>query len=227
MPPPQLSRTLDEVLAVRMRHLEAYQDAAYAARYKAIVDKMRVRETEVAPGSEQLTTAVARSLHKLMAVKDEYEVARLFTDGAFEQALKAQFGGNYRLSFHMAPPFLPAFDPHTRRPVKRTFGPWMLPVMRLLARMKRWRGGWFDIFNRTAERRRERALAGDYEARLERLLPVLSRQNLPLAVEYAGIPEMIRGFGHVKARSIEAAGIRYAELETALFTPSPVRLAAE
>jgi indolepyruvate ferredoxin oxidoreductase len=226
-PPPQLSRTPGELLAIRMRHLEAYQDAAYAARYKAVVDKVRARETEVAPGSDRLTTAVARSLHKLMAVKDEYEVARLFTDGAFERALKAQFGGQYRLAFHMAPPFLPVFDAHTRRPVKRTFGPWMLPVMRLLARMKRWRGTWLDIFNRTAERRRERALAADYMARLERLLPVLTRSNLPLAVEYAGVPDMIRGFGHVKARNIEAAGLRYAELEAALFAPSPFRLAAE
>jgi indolepyruvate ferredoxin oxidoreductase len=153
-----------------------------------------------------------------MAIKDEYEVARLYTDGAFAERLKAQFEGGYQLKFHLAPPLLARIDPETGRPRKRTFGGWMLPVLRLLARMKGLRGTRFDPFGLSAERRLERALLKDYEERIDRLLPILSVRNLGMATAYAKTPEVIKGFGPVKAKNAEKARRDYARLEAQLFS---------
>ncbi len=215
-PPRKLSQTLDELIAIRVRDLTDYQDAAYTARYVAIVDQVRRREREVNPGSDALTTAVARNLYKLMAIKDEYEVARLYTDGGFAARLKEQFGDGAKLRVHMAPPLISRRNPDTGLPEKRAFGPWILPVMKQLARLKGLRGTRWDIFGRTVERRMERALLADYEARITRLLPTLTRANLPTAVEYAGVPDMIRGFGHVKDRNAASAAQLYTDLELKL-----------
>ncbi len=226
-PPPKLSQTLDELIEIRVADLTAYQDAAYAERYRRFVEKVRACESAVSTGSEALTTAVARNLHKLMAIKDEYEVARLYTDGAFAKRLKEKFEGDVKLAVHLAPPIFGARNPDTGLPEKRTFGPWMLKAMKVLAKGKRLRGTRFDFFGRTAERKAERALIADYETRIEKLLVALTPANLTLATAYADVPGMIRGFGHVKAANMKKAEARYAELDAVLFAPKAALMAAE
>ncbi|WKW51857.1 indolepyruvate ferredoxin oxidoreductase family protein [Rhodomicrobium lacus] len=226
-PAPKLAQTLDDIVGLRATELAAYQDVAYAARYLAFVDRVRAREIAVAPQSEVLTRAVAQNLFRLMAIKDEYEVARLYTDGAFAAQIKAEFDGDVKLKFHLAPPILGRRDPDTGKLRKMTFGPWMLPVLRLLAKGKRLRGTWLDVFARASERKAERALLADYEARIERLLPTLTKANLALATAYAAVPDIVRGFGHVKEANIAKAQARYAELEAALATGGHMREAAE
>ena len=140
-----------------------------------------------------------------MAYKDEYEVARLYTDGAFEAKLRKQFAGRYKLRFHLAPPLLASRDPVTGRAVKREYGAWMMPALRLLARFKGLRGTWADPFGHTEERRTERALIAEYETLIEGLAATLTKRSHALAVELASVPAMIRGYGHVKARSIAEA----------------------
>ncbi len=212
-PPPKLSRTLDELIEIRARDLVAYQNAAYSNRYRALVEKVRKAERAIAPKSEALTAAVARNLYKLMAIKDEYEVARLYTDGAFAKRLSEKFEGDVKIALHLAPPIFGSRNPDTGLPEKRTFGPWFFKVLKVLAKGKRLRGRRFDIFGRTEERKAERALLADYEARIERLLPELTPANLSIAVAYANTPDMIRGFGHVKEANAKKAQARYAELE--------------
>ncbi|ADP69973.1 Pyruvate/ketoisovalerate oxidoreductase, catalytic domain protein [Rhodomicrobium vannielii ATCC 17100] len=226
-PAPKLAQTLDDLVGLRAAELAAYQDVAYAARYLAFIDRVREREIAVAPQSEALTRAVAQNLFRLMAIKDEYEVARLYTDGAFAEQISAEFDGDVKLKFHLAPPIFGRRDPDTGQLKKMTFGPWMLPVLRVLAKGKRLRGTWLDPFARLAERKVERALLADYEARIERLLPSLTRANLSLAAAYAAVPDIIRGFGHVKEANIAKATARYAELEAAFATDGQTRKAAE
>ncbi len=199
----RLSRSLEELVERRVKLLTGYQDAAYAARYKALVE--RVRQAEQRIGSSKLAEAVARYYAKLLAYKDEYEVARLYTDGEFLKEVQATFEGDYRLVFHLAPPLLARPDPRTGEPKKMRFGPWMMTGFRLLARLKGLRGTWADPFGRTAERRAERALIAEYEQTVERLLGSLARGNHALAVEIASLPEEIRGYGHIKEKSIGAA----------------------
>jgi indolepyruvate ferredoxin oxidoreductase len=226
-PPPKLSKTLDELIEIRVRDLTAYQDAAYAERYRAFVEAARERERSVSPGSEVLATAVARNLYKLMAIKDEYEVARLYTDGAFAKRLADQFEGDVKISIHLAPPILSRRNRDTGLPEKRTFGPWMLKAMKVLAKGKTLRGTRWDIFGRTPERKGERALLADYEGRIEKLLLSIRPENLRAAAEYASVPDVIRGFGHVKEANIKHANQKYAELEAALFSPPRALRAAE
>ena len=207
----RLSRSLDEVIERREKLLTDYQDAAYAARYRSLVDRVRKTEQERA-GSAQLADAVARYYAKLLAYKDEYEVARLHGDARFAQGIRDQFDGSYQLVFHLAPPLLARIDPATGEPRKITFGPWMLTAMRWLSKLKRLRGTALDPFGRTEERRTERALIVEYEQVIEKLLAGLTRENLPLAVELASLPEQIRGYGHIKARSIVEARKKRDEL---------------
>ena len=204
--------TLDVVVARAMSHLTAYQDAAWARRYAGVVDAARRREAALgADAALPFTQAVARSLLKLMSCKDEYEVARLYTDGEFRRALEQQFEGELRLEYHMAPPLLSrARD--GRPPRKLRLGSWMQPVMKLLAHGRRLRGTPFDPFGRTAERRFERALIDAYIGRIESLLPTLAPQRLALAVEIAALPLSIRGYGHVKLANAALARAREAEL---------------
>jgi indolepyruvate ferredoxin oxidoreductase len=226
-PPPKLSQTLDELIEIRVSELIAYQNAAYADRYRAFVEKVRAAERAVAPKSEVLSEAVARNLYKLMAIKDEYEIARLYTDGAFEKRLKEKFEGKVKLAIHLAAPILGHRNPDTGLLEKRAFGGWMLKAMKVLAKGKRLRGTRLDLFGRTAERKAERALIQDYEARMEKVLPALNEANLNLAAAYAGVPDMIRGFGHVKAANMKKAEARYAEFEAALLAPAQALQAAE
>ena len=219
------SRTLDELIERRVQFLTDYQDARYAERYRALVQRVRKRESEVT-ASSKLTEAVARYYAKLLAYKDEYEVARLHTSGALEQKVGGMFEGDYKLVFHLAPPLLARKDTLTGEPRKMRFGAWVLPVFRMLQAMRRLRGTAFDPFGYTAERRTERALITQYEATLERLLEKLTAANHDLAVQIAAIPEEIRGFGHVKQRHLAAAKKKEADLLARFASPEPQRAAA-
>jgi indolepyruvate ferredoxin oxidoreductase len=209
-------RTLDDLIAERAEGLVAYQNAALAERYKSLVERVRAAESERAKGCSGLAEAVARYYYKLLAYKDEYEVARLYTDPSFGAALERQFSGDYRLEFHLAPPWLAGKSGSDGRPRKRSFGQWMLSMFRILARMRVLRGTPFDPFGYSADRRLERALIRAYEARMEELLGKLNAENHALAVEIASIPEDIRGYGHVKRTHVEAAREKEAELLQAL-----------
>jgi indolepyruvate ferredoxin oxidoreductase len=205
------SRSLDELVGRRAEFLAGYQDEAYAARYRSLVEKVKKAELEKA-SSSRLTEAVARYYAKLLAYKDEYEVARLHADPEFLKSIGEQFEGDYKLVYHLAPPLLARRDPRTGEPKKMRFGSWVQGLFRVLALMKGLRGGGLDPFGRTEERRTERALIAEYEETVARLLEGLSRENHAAAVEIAALPEHIRGYGHVKARSIAAARARREEL---------------
>jgi indolepyruvate ferredoxin oxidoreductase len=199
--------SLDETVAKRVAFLTGYQNAAYAAQYRAFVDKVRAAEAKLGTGTK-LSEAVAKYLFKLMAYKDEYEVARLHTDPAFVAQIAAQFEGDYKLVHHLAPPLL-AKKNDKGELVKRPFGAWVRPAFGLLARLKFLRGTAFDVFGRTAERKTERALIGEYTACIDELLQGLSADKLALAAEIARIPEEIRGYGHVKERHLHAARAKW------------------
>jgi indolepyruvate ferredoxin oxidoreductase len=225
----QLSQSFDEMVARRVEFLTRYQNAAYAGRYRDRVAAAQAAEAARAPGKSGLAEAVARYLFKLMAYKDEYEVARLYTDGAFLDQVKAAFDGDdLRFEFHLAPPLIARKDPTTGVARKMSFGPWMMPAYKILARFKFLRGTWLDPFGRTVERRTERALVRDYEAMLDEVLSKLTPDNHHLAVGLAAIPEKIRGFGHVKARHLTAAKADEAALlEQFRAGPAPMMKAAE
>ena len=228
---PPAPRTLDELIERRVADLTAWQDAAWAARYRELVERVRRAERTLGTrpggvpgaaasgelgeaGAGALTEAVARHACKLMAYKDEYEVARLYTDGSFRRRLAARFEGSLKVTFHLAPPLLSRPDPVTGEPRKRTFGPWMWQVFGLLAKMRRLRGTAFDPFGRTAERRMERRLIEEYFETVDELLAGLRPENHALAVEIASVPDRIRGYGHVKARNaVEAEAEKAALLE--------------
>jgi indolepyruvate ferredoxin oxidoreductase len=193
-------------------HLTGYQNAAYAQRYADFVGKVRDRERELAADPDlPVTRAVARSLLKLMSYKDEYEVARLYTDGTFMQSLRQQVEGEFELEFHMAPPFL-SRSKDGKPPAKVRLGGWLLPVMRLLAHGRVLRGTMLDIFGKTEERRLERRLIQDYIRRVESLLPLLNAERLKLATDIAALPLSMRGFGHIKIANIALARAREAEM---------------
>jgi indolepyruvate ferredoxin oxidoreductase len=225
----RLSQSLDEIIARRVEFLTAYQNAAYAARYRALVGRTRAAEAAAVPGTTDLTEAVARYLFKLMAYKDEYEVARLYADTGFREQVAAQFApGRLRFDVHLAPPFLTRPDGRTGAPRKVTFGPWVFPLFGLLAKFKFLRGTPFDPFGYQPERRTERELIADYAALLDELLRNLNAANHATAVALARIPERIRGFGHVKARHLAAAKAEEAALrEQFRSAAAPVLRAAE
>ncbi len=218
---------LDDAIERRVEFLTAYQDATYAQAYRDFVST--ARKAEAALGSDRLTLAVARSLFKLMAYKDEYEVARLYTDGTFARAVATKFKGDYRLKFHLAPPVLGRRDEFTGRPRKSMFGPWMMTAFRLLAPLRRLRGTRFDLFGYASERKQERALIEDYRATVAKLLQRLSRNNHGIAIEIAALPEQIRGFGYVKDENLARVRAREAELLARFEAPmsSKVPIAAE
>ncbi|MGZ5199231.1 MAG: indolepyruvate ferredoxin oxidoreductase family protein [Telluria sp.] len=197
----QMPQSLDSIVNKRIEFLTAYQDSAYASTYEQLV--ARVREAEAARGlGNKLSTAVAKYYFKLMAYKDEYEVARLYTDGRFVEQLKGQFEGDFTLKFNMAPPLFAKKDAQGRL-MKAEFGSWMWTALKLLARFKGLRGGAFDVFGYTAERKMERALIVEYRGMVEALVARLDASNHAVAVELASLPEQIRGFGHVKEKAVE------------------------
>jgi len=206
-----LSRDLGELIERRTKFLADYQDERYAARYRALVDKVLRREKDVA-NSSKLAEAVARYYAKLLAYKDEYEVARLYADGDFRRKIEGMFEGDYRMVFHLAPPLLARKDPVTGEPRKMRFGPWTMGLFRILSKLRFMRGTAFDVFGYSEERRTERALIREYEETVERLLAWLTPQNHALAVQIASIPEEIRGFGPIKARNLAPARKKSEEL---------------
>jgi indolepyruvate ferredoxin oxidoreductase len=211
--------SLDSFVADRAVDLTAYQDAAYADRYRALVDRVRRREADLTQGKAGLAEAVAHNYHKLLAYKDEYEVARLYTEGSFEKHLRKAFQDHEKIRFHLAPPLIAERDPDTGHLKKQSYGPWILPVFRVLARLKFLRGSRLDIFGRTAERRLERQLIADYEIIIDEVTEGLGEDNHALAMDIARTPEGIRGFGHVKERNIASAKAREAELLTRWRSP--------
>ncbi|WP_194715779.1 indolepyruvate ferredoxin oxidoreductase family protein [Noviherbaspirillum soli] len=207
------SPALDDVIARRVAFLTGYQNAAYARQYSDFVARVRQAESAVVEAGKplRLTETVARYYFKLMAYKDEYEVARLHADPAFTAKIAGMFEGDYKVKFHMAPPLLARRD-HQGHLVKREFGPWMMGAFRLLSRLRGLRGSALDVFGYTAERRTERALIAHYRDTLASLLPRLSAANLPQMIALAAIPEDIRGYGHVKERHLKAAREKEAAL---------------
>ena len=211
--------TLPDLIARRVADLTAYQDAAYAHKFSALIEKV------AAAGEDRLTEAVARSAYKLLAYKDEYEVGRLYSDGRFKAAFAAQFDGGAKPRVQLSPPIFARLDPATGRPRKYSFGPWVFTAFGLLAKLKGLRGTAFDPFGYSAERRHERAAFADYAAKIDRLLAGLTRDNVGLATEIAALPLAVRGFGPVKA----AAAVKVAAEEAALWAKWPgeaVRAAA-
>ncbi len=199
-----ISETLEDLISKRITYLTGYQDASYASKYQELVEKVAKAEQKAIDGSTMLTEAVARYAFKLMSYKDEYEVARLYTSGEFEQRLKDTFTGDYKLKFHLAPPLLSKKNSKGELQ-KMEFNSWMLPAFRVLAKLKGLRGTPLDIFNYTAERKTERKLLTDYIKLISEICTALNNKNHTLAVALARIPEEIRGFGHVKERHIELA----------------------
>jgi indolepyruvate ferredoxin oxidoreductase len=206
--------TLPELVLRRSRFLVDYQNEAYAARFRALVDKVAAAERAVRPASSSLALAAARSYFRLLAYKDEYEVARLHTSGAFLSDLRRNFGQGFKLKFHFSPPLFARIDPETGRPKKYEYGGWMLPVLRLLARLKFLRGTPFDVFGRSRERRVERQLIADYEQLVEEVLADLCPEKLDQAVEILALAESIKGYGLIKDRSIERYGRELKQLRT-------------
>jgi indolepyruvate ferredoxin oxidoreductase len=211
-PAPARIDSLDDIVARGVAHLTGYQGARYARRYADVVQAVRTREEALgADASLPFSRAVAQSLLKLMAYKDEYEVARLYTDGEFQRKLHEQFEGDIALEFYMAPPVI-SRSKDGQAPRKVRLGGWMLPAMKLLAQGRRLRGTALDVFGRSQERRMERALIGSYIERIESLLPSLSAQRLATATAIAALPLSMRGFGHVKQANVVLARAREAEL---------------
>ena len=221
----KLSQTLDQTIAVRQKFLTEYQDASYAQRYTDLVARVRGIEEQRTPGLSGLSEAVARYAFKLMAYKDEYEVARLYSTGDFERRIRDTFDGDYKLHLNLAPPMFSKRD-HDGHLVKREYGPWIFTAFRLLKGLKFLRGGAFDIFGKTAERRMERQLIVDYGNTVDELLAGLTLGNHALAVEIARIPEHIRGYGHVKEAQLATAKAREAELLAQWRNPLHLVLAA-
>ncbi|MBT5675125.1 MAG: indolepyruvate ferredoxin oxidoreductase family protein [Rhodospirillaceae bacterium] len=204
--------SLDALIARRAGDLTAYQNAAYGGRYRDFIAHVRRVEGQRTPGQEAFSDGVARAYHKLLAYKDEYEVARLYSDGRFRRHIAETFEGKFSLQFSLAPPLLAARDSETGVLKKRLYGPWMMSAYRLLAKFKFLRGTKLDPFGYMSERRAERSQIETYEATVRELLGDLTRDNHALAVEIARLPLKMRGFGHVKQASVEAATVREAEL---------------
>jgi indolepyruvate ferredoxin oxidoreductase len=206
-------KALDALIDKRVHYLTAYQNAAYAERYRKLVAKVQAAEQALDAADTQLplTEAVAKNLHKLMAYKDEYEVARLYSDPAFIEKLKSSFEGDWKLKFHLAPPTVSKTDAHGHL-VKKQYGSWMLNAMHLLAKLKFLRGTAFDVFGKTGERRTERALIVEYEALVRELIGGLSADKRALAIELASLPDGIRGYGHVKENNLNAVRTKWSAL---------------
>jgi indolepyruvate ferredoxin oxidoreductase len=215
---------VDQRIAKHSDFLRSYQDARYASEFTMFVEK--VRAVEAAFNSTRLTEAVCASLFKLMAYKDEYEVARLYSSPEFASALSAQFEGPVKLTYHLAPPLF-ARRNASGKPIKRPFGAWMGTAMRVLASLRVLRGSMLDPFGYTAERRMERRLIGEYRARIEQLLSGLSPDKLSLAVQIASVPLKIRGFGYVKEQNLAAASVAWDGLMAEWRAPSQARRSAQ
>jgi indolepyruvate ferredoxin oxidoreductase len=223
---PLAAMSLTEIIEHRAQHLTAYQSRRLADRYRERVAQIRRVESSIGKG-EELTRAVAINYAKLLAYKDEYEVARLFTDPSFKAGLDESFDGKTTLAFHLAPPLLSRVDPNTGRPKKIEFGPWVLSLFGVLASLKGLRGTPLDIFGYGEERRRERELIATYEGGLDLVAAKLSADNYPCAIALAALPEMVRGFGPVKMKAIDRFEREWRKLQPQLLNPAPETQPAE
>ena len=221
----RLSTTLDQRIARRIAFLTDYQNAGYAQKYKSLVDKVRSTEQAKVPGSTALGEAVARYAFKLMAYKDEYEVARLYTSGDFERRVRDTFDGDFKIHFHLAPPLLARRDAEGKLR-KSEYGPWVFTAFKMLARLRGLRGTAFDIFGYSAERKHERASIDEYFAIVDELLAKLDRGNIALAIEIASVPEQIRGYGHIKDEHLAKVQPRREQLLGAWRNPQAAKNAA-
>ncbi|KFN44238.1 indolepyruvate ferredoxin oxidoreductase family protein [Arenimonas oryziterrae] len=221
----KLTQTLDEAITLRAKFLTEYQDAKYASQYTSFLQQVRRAETERTPGLTGLSEAVARYYFKLLAYKDEYEVARLYTTGDFEKRIRDTFDGDFKLHFNLAPPMFSKKD-NNGHLIKREYGPWLFTAFKLLKRLKFLRGGAFDLFGKTEERRMERQLIVDYRNTIDELLAGLTLSNHSLAVEIARLPEHIRGYGHVKEDQLAKARSKWDTLMQAWRDPAAERSAA-
>jgi indolepyruvate ferredoxin oxidoreductase len=212
-----LPQSLDTLVERRVGWLTDYQNAAYARHYADVVAQVRQAEAALGRG-DRLSRAVARNLYKLMAYKDEYEVARLYSNGDFDRKVRAAFDGEYTVRYHLAPPLFAKRDADGRL-LKAEYGSWMKPAMRVLAGLRFLRGTRLDPFGRSVERRTERELIDRYVSSVRSVLPRLDGDTVELAVELASLPERIRGFGHVKEKSLPPVLERWAALEAELGDP--------
>ncbi|MFP5390437.1 MAG: DUF6537 domain-containing protein [Gammaproteobacteria bacterium] len=206
--------SLDALLEVRQRELTRYQNARYAERYVGLVRRVEQREVELEgeASPRALARAVARNLYKVMAYKDEYEVARLYSDAAFRAGLAQEFGSQVKLGLQLAPPWMTALRGRAAPPRKVELGSWIFPLLKVLARGRSLRGTPFDLFGYTRERREEAALRDDYIGTLERWLPRLTAGNKALVLQWARLPDAVRGFGHVKRAALERLRVQEKEL---------------
>lgn len=191
-------QSIAELIEQRANDLSRYQNRRLAKRYRKLVTRVAQAEKDSTAGMHGLAQAAARYYYQLLAIKDEYEVARLYSDGDFKRELTQTFSGDYQLRFHLAPPLFSRRDPQSGELLKREYGPWMQPVLKGLAGMRWLRGTPLDIFAYTAERKAERGLIRDYQQLVDEVIEGLNHDNHPLAVELLTLPEEIRGFGHVK-----------------------------
>ncbi|WP_432239558.1 indolepyruvate ferredoxin oxidoreductase family protein [Herbaspirillum robiniae] len=220
----RLSESVDEFIARKVSFLTEYQNTAYADKYFHLVQKIREWEIKENPGSDRVTRGVAETYFKLMAYKDEYEVARLHTSTQFLDSLRAQFSGDFRIAFNLAPPIWAKKDKLTGQPKKREYGSWVIPIFKLLARMKWARGTAWDLFGYTSERKQERALITRYEETVAEILRLGSSRNVEDVYRAATIAQKIRGYGHVKERNIEAVDLEWASAVAQLSRPRIIEL---
>ena len=218
---PPVTQTLDALVERRAGFLAAYQDEGYARHYSAAVQRIRAAEHAVAPGRDSLALAVAVNLFRLMAIKDEYEVARLYTDGSFAKQLRREFSSWGKMEFHLAPPLVAREDPATGRPAKAKYGWWMMRGFKLLAAARGLRGTFADPFRFSADRRLEQRLLADYEETLSLIGAHLRADNYLAAVALAEYPEKIRGYGPLKAESAAKATALATERRAALVAGAP------
>ena len=216
----ELEFNLDQFIADRVADLTAYQNTAYADRYRAKLDSVKQAEYKANQGNFNLSEAVARSLYKLMAYKDEYEVARLYTDGCYLEKLNAQFDGDYQIKLHFAPPLFASRDRVTGLPRKKQYGRLTWKALKILAPLKVLRGTPFDPFGYLPERKQERQLIAEYENTLAKIIEGLTADTYQTAIELASLPLQIRGYGHVKTRAIEQLKTEQQRLEVAFRKPA-------
>ena len=226
---PAIGASEDDMAFVERREadLTAYHNAAYAKTYADLIADVAAAEEAAAPGATALRETVAKALYKVMAIKDEYEVARLYTDGRFEKAVRDQFADGAELTFHLAPPLFAERDPITGLQRKKEYSPWMFKAFKILAGLKSLRGTPFDIFGRTEERKAERAHRDDYMATLQHVIDGLNIENHELAIDIAGLPLSVRGFGHVWEQNRQVAETRHSALMASFRAGADGRAAAE
>ncbi|NML26152.1 DUF6537 domain-containing protein, partial [Zoogloea dura] len=207
---------------IRVAELIAFQDEAYAKRYADVIKRVVAAEHKALPGATALSEAAARNLYKLMAYKDEFEVARLHTDPAFLAELDAQFPNGYSVKYNLAPPLLADKDPKTGHLQKKQYGAWMFKAFQRMAGLKHLRGGALDLFSKTEERRMERALIEEYIRQLDEIVGQLTHANHSAAAALAAWPDEVRGYGHVKEKNLAKARVLQAERLAAFRNPTQV-----